>query len=562
MLVSYSKNTGTYQTLDSSPNEAMRDTLHLGLAAYDRGVRYHKLTVHEITGAGKIDAAASKEDLPNLTNWQDLTATLREQAKAKPGVVMEGDLITWTGDKQNPPHFTVTPAGQNDYSIRLKHVGAGQINVRFDEKKGFVYVQTTPSGLCINRWTKGVIAPVTLLAAKDIPFSYSKGDPHDLTVTVQGSTISAWLDGQFMGKVDDTMFTEGTGAVALVSYGKVQKVEIAEVKDEAASAKAAPPPAVTSWQDMTNLLRESVRTKTGFTVDSEGVHRASGAPIGDTMVMRPGEKDRAVRVRYVGQTQVSLWVKSGDSSAFVQASRDRVMIKRQLQKYGESESMVPSVMHPIGFDLMQPHELIVTVRGAAVGVWLDGRHIGGVEDTALKDCSIAIVPMASSTVQKVEVAELDGAAAKGEWQPIFTKPEDFGGDLRDVEFHDGATFLMKRTGSLSLRSAEGAAYGEEDFACMAYVAPSGGMVMKVRDRTAGSPGLTRHDFPLSPALKPEESFTFELRAADGKITASINGHEVSSVPDTWKGGARRFSITPSTTEMTEFRDVAVMKSGG
>ena len=84
--------------------------------------------------------------------------------------------------------------------------------------------------------------------------------------------------------------------------------------------------------------------------------------------------------------------------------------------------------------------------------------------------------------------------------------------------------------------------------------------MKVRDRTTGSPELKRHDFPLSPALKPEESFTFELRAADGKITASINGHEVGSVPDTWKGGARRFSITPSTTEMTEFRDVAVMRT--
>lgn len=84
--------------------------------------------------------------------------------------------------------------------------------------------------------------------------------------------------------------------------------------------------------------------------------------------------------------------------------------------------------------------------------------------------------------------------------------------------------------------------------------------MKVRDRTTGSTELKRHDFPLSPALKPEESFTLELRAADGKITASINGHEVGSVPDTWKGGARRFSITPSTTEMTEFRDVAVMRA--
>ncbi len=385
---------------------AVGESSHLGIRSA-RPVVFHKIFVREISGTGKVDAVPASGDSPStLNSWEDVTATLRDSVKAKPGIVMEGELITWNGDKQNPPHFTVTPEGQNDYAVRLKHVGAGQINVRFNEK-GFIYVQSAPSGLRINRWMKGVAAPVSLLVARDIPFSYSKGEPHDLTVTIQGSTIRAWLDGQLMGAVDDTMFAEGTGAVALVSYGKVQKVEIAEV---------------------------------------------------------------------------------------------------------------------------------------------------------------------------------NGSAAKNEWHPIFMKPEDFGGDLRDVEFRDDATFLKSRshlapasitairstlrfcasdrTGSLSLRSTEGAAYGEEDFACMAYVSPSGGVVMKVRDRTTGSPELKRHDFPLSPALKLEESFTFELRAAGGKITASINGHEVGSVPDTWKGGARRFSITPSTTEMTEFRNVAVLKSGG
>ena len=203
-------------------------------------------------------------------------------------------------------------------------------------------------------------------------------------------------------------------------------------------------------------------------------------------------------------------------------------------------------------------------------------------DATLSSGSVGMVLKKGVLLKKVEIAEL--TADSSAWQPIFMKPEDFGGDLRDVEFHDGATFLKTRskaapaepsivairatvrfcasdrTGSLSLRSTEEAPYGEEDFACMAFVSPSGGMVMKVRDRTTGSPVLKRHDFRLSPALKLEESFTFELRAADGKITASINGHEVGSVPDTWKGGARRFSITPSTTEMTEFRDVAVMQT--
>lgn len=559
--------------------EAQDQSFTTGAAeiAFTKLTAVHKVEIADLTQ--NASASAPKAD------WQDVTPALRDSVEANPGFTIEGDLISWTGDKKNPPRIDVTPGGRNDYTIRLKHVGAGQINVR-SNAQGFIYVQAAAGGLLINRWMRGDAPLVKLLTPQPIPFSYSKGEPHDLTVTVQGSIIRAWLDGQLLGTVEDTTFAEGTGAVAFVSYGKVQKVEVAELNDEAVSAKAAPP-AVTNWQDVTSKLRASLATKKGFTVDSAGVHRAPGASNGDTMVMGPDDNDRAVRVRYTGQAQVSLWISEGSGSAYVLAARDRLMIKRQAQKVGEADSMVPSVFHPAGFDPSKPHELIVAVQGPLFRAWLDDRFVGEARDTALEKCSIAVVPMASSTVQKVEVAEIEDAGAKGDWQPIFMKPEDFGGDLRDVEFRDGAVFLMKRshlapaepsvtairatlrfcasdrTGSLSLRSTEGAAYGEEDFACMAYVAPSGGMVMKVRDRTTGSPVLRRHDFPLSPALKLEESFTFELRAADGKITASINGHEVGSVPDTWKGGARRFSITPSTTEMTEFRDVGMLlKAGG
>lgn len=526
---------------------------------------------------------------PTISNWQDVTATLREQAKAKPGTVMEGELITWNGDKQNPPHFTVTPAGQNDYAIRLKHVGAGQINVRFDEKKGFIYVQSAPSGVRINRWMKGVVAPVSLLVAKDIPFSYSKGDPHDLTVTVQGSTISAWLDGQFMGKVDDTIFAEGTGAVALVSYGKVQKVEVAELRTSKTRAE-------TSWTDwLTPKLAAGSFGPPDWTVEKDGL--TTDKPIYGRTLMTNDTHDAAVRLTYDLRSSAGIQVTmrerkgtpNGREMYFADDTGDTLYMSRMLpdgtikglsnQKYGTA-SAPRTGTHTLELRCMGD-TLTATVTGATADP-----IVVTATDATLTSGSIGMVLKKGVLLKKVEIAELNGATAKGEWQPIFMKPEDFGGDLRDVEFRDGATFLKSwskaapatssgggiratlrfcasdRTGSLSLRSTEGAAYGEEDFACMAYVSPSGGMVMKVRDRTTGSPELKRHDFPLSPALKLEESFTFELRAADGKITASINGHEVGSVPDTWKGGARRFSITPSTTEMTEFRDVAVLKSGG
>ncbi|MBL9145950.1 MAG: serine/threonine protein kinase [Verrucomicrobiaceae bacterium] len=413
VLVSYGNSSDSFKAFDSSPNEAARDTLHLGLAVRDRAVRIHKITVREISGAGKVDAAVPALPLLTTANWKDVTAT----------------------------------------------------------------------------------------------------------------------------------------------------------------------------------LRQSVAKKTGYTVDAAGVTRTAGAPIGDTMVMGPSERDRAVRVRYVGQAQVSLWFKSGAASAFVLAARDQTLFKHQKQKVGESDSIVPPVTHPASFDPTQPHELTVAVQGTVVRAWLDGRHVGEAENAELRECSLAIVPMKNSTVQKVEVAELSTASSSPEgaqvqWQPIFNQPTEFHGDSRDVEFRDGATFIKARTflapadpaivgirstmrfltggdrtGSLTLRSTEGAKYGEEDFALTAYIAPKGtSLVVKMRDRPAGIDQLGRHDFPLTPALKEGDLFTFELRAENKKFIVSINGREVGSVDDKWTGATRRLGITPSVTEMTEFRDVAVRTS--
>ena len=187
------------------------------------------------------------------------------------------------------------------------------------------------------------------------------------------------------------------------------------------------PPQISNWQDVTGALREKLATKQGYVVDASGVHRAPGAPNGDTMVMAPSEKDRAVRVRYIGQSQVTLWFKGGSGGAYVLATKTSTMFKRQAQKDGEAVSIIPSVVHPAGFDPALSHELIVVVKGSAVRAWLDGVYLGDAEDAALGDCSIAIWPMTSSTVQKVEIAELaaeylktQNAPSLGAWTDRMT----------------------------------------------------------------------------------------------------------------------------------------------
>jgi hypothetical protein len=118
-------------------------------------------------------------------------------------------------------------------------------------------------------------------------------------------------------------------------------------------------------------------------------------------------------------------------------------------------------------------------------------------------------------------------------------------------------FEADRTGSLTVRSPDGAGYGNESYACTAFVSGKGSIVVvQLRDKSAGILEPQRNSFPVSPAIKEGNAFTLELRAEGGRIKVSVNGREAGSVADPWTGGNRRFGITPSNTELTEFRDVA------
>lgn len=394
-------------------------------------------------------------------------------------------------------------------------------------------------------------------------------------------TIRAWLDGRFVAETREDTFKEGTAGAAFTKWSVVEKVEIAEL---AATTTAAPPSA--NWQDLTALMREKASGRAGLVVDPDAVRQTGGdAPVSMQLVGSE-MRDRMVRVRYVGEVQVSLWpAAGGGGSAFVLAQRERTMVLHQDSPTSAVVALLPAVPHPPGFDPAQPHELLVTVQGAKLRAWIDDRFIGEVEADAIKDTTTGLNFTKASAVQKVEVAELT-AAASTDWQPVFTKPEDFGGDLRDVEFRDGATFLKGRSVFAPLRSAEGAIrgtlryfeadrtgsltiratdapYGQESFACTAFVSAKGtNVAIHLRDKTAGIVEPQRTDFPLAPAILEGKLFTMELAAENGQVTVRVNGRDIGKVKDLWKGGNRRFGITPSNTAATEFRDVAVKASSG
>lgn len=166
-------------------------------------------------------------------------------------------------------------------------------------------------------------------------------------------------------------------------------------------------PNIANWQDITESVREKAGALPGLVVEPGGVRSPKAAPNATIQLLGAEAGDRALRVRYVGQVQVSLWFKGRAGSAYALAQRDRMIFKRISDAAG-TVNLRPMVPHPASFDPDQPHELLLTVQGPMMRVWLDGRFVGEGQDDAFKESATTLVFVRSSTVQKVEIAEIVG----------------------------------------------------------------------------------------------------------------------------------------------------------
>jgi len=412
-----------------------------------------------------------------------------------------------------------------------------------------------------------------------------------------GEELSVWSGTEQVASLRDARAQVG-GWLLIGSPGvEITGVETSGItpNPNAISPTAEAPPSLpnATWQDVTESVREKARAKPELVVEADGVrHSGDGKTVDVSLGSQAG--DRAVWVRYVGDAQVSLWFKTGNASAFVLAQRHQTIFQRVEKNASESVAMRPPIPHPAGFDASQPHELLVAVQGTAIRAWLDGRFVGEVQDEEIKGSSTALVFTKFTAVQKVEMADLPQGAATAtppksvaleNWESVLTKPADFGEQASFAEFRDGAAFLRERTiyapgeategairaklryteaettGSLTIRSTEAARYGEEAYACTAFISDKGASVaVLLRDKAAGIIEPQRTAFTILPPLKNGELFLFELRAEHGQIAVSINGREAGRLPDPWQTGKRRAGITPANTGRSEFRDIAVRET--
>ena len=314
-------------------------------------------------------------------------------------------------------------------------------------------------------------------------------------------------------------------------------------------------------------------------------HAAEGGPTA-LPISREPLHDGAIRLTHTGDGQVSLRHASG-GLLYILCQRTQTIFQHLDKNAATPVKLTPDVPHPASYEHAASHELLVTSQGPLIRAWLDGRFLGEVRDESLAKGVPEIVISKYGEVQKVEIAELETSPSvtSADWQPLFTKPEDFGAHAAKVEFRDGWLFVNTAkthfppsdsingairatlrydavdSGNLTVRANDGADWGKEAYACSVFITPGGKMatLMVTMKKNDAEKPWKRHDFPLPEALQAGEIFTLEMRVEKGQIAVIVNGKEVGAIPETFEKTKRRFGIMPSSTRTTEFRDVAWQK---
>jgi hypothetical protein len=168
-------------------------------------------------------------------------------------------------------------------------------------------------------------------------------------------------------------------------------------------------PSIPHWQDLTEEVREKARTFSNLVVEPDSVrHSGSGNQVVIPLT-RHGVQDYAIRLRFTSDGQIGLR-SSPDAFIYVLCQRNQTIFHHYEVATGAPTLLRPNVPHPADFDSRPTHEMLVTMKGSTVSVWLDGRFVGEAHDTQCKSGDAKLVFTKSTVVHKVEVAELAAAA--------------------------------------------------------------------------------------------------------------------------------------------------------
>jgi len=570
-LVTWGSSPKSYERLDIWKNEKLSDALHLGLIAYDRTVRFHKITVREITGTGKMDApraAASPASYPPGTEKIDW---LKSAAWKEPWSLESGRLKSTTNGKSR--YFGVG----RDVTVRMRFREATapeskepplQLGFRGGPNGGsadrsFSYllqIYPTQKQVQLLFMTKDTRANVDVpeFLWKDQPFpssALSNGDM-DLELRVIGQDLSLWSGATQIAAIRDGRAQSGAWVLSGSPGVEITALETSGITPnpgtisppEAGNA----PPQISNWQDVTDASREKAKSIPGLIVDPQGIRWEGTGYKMRLPLPQVGQRDQAISVHYTGQAQVDLRI-SQSGFIYVLAQTKQTIIQGQPTGVTEPVKLATTQLHPADFDPERPHELLVTMEGTRLRVWLDGRFVSEGNVDAYSEGESGLMVMRKSVVHQIKVANLqNNNQTISEWTD-WLGPKLAAGDFAAngwVRSSNGVTTEREISGTRLLPP------GTKNAAVrVTYVLQdSEGLMLNARERMDGKVRLgycaidkvtQLHLNRLKPdgrsaalqhVILPVEADrmaerTLELRMIGNQITATLNGTFAGTATD-------------------------------
>lgn len=228
---------GDFKRLSPGTPGNLRDDKHLGLRAA-RDVIFHKVTVREITGTGKVDAgvnATQSADPAGVTaTWTDwLGPRLAKGQYQGNGFIHEKDGITTDLGMKGT---NITADDTTDAAIKLTYLlrdsKGAQIGVRnrgTGPTRELYVVEDSGSGLYIGR----VLGDqTTMLVSEKYPATISRTGERTLEFRAEGDALVATVNGAFTVTAHDTTLTKGPSSFVIMKGLLLKKVEVQALTKE------------------------------------------------------------------------------------------------------------------------------------------------------------------------------------------------------------------------------------------------------------------------------------------------------------------------------------------
>jgi|GEM_PF-2322615 len=246
------------------------------------------------------------------------------------------------------------------------------------------------------------------------------GDRHRSTVEVRKGSLREIVDGKEIAsytgdfkclsdpagffKLNNTTHV-GLGVMdigLLVHTATVR--EISGAGNEKVFAADKQPPVINNWQDLTERVREKARAFPNLIIEPGSVrHNGNGAQVSIPLTSQ-GVSDYAVRLCFVGDGEITL--RTGlEGALYVLCQRHQTIFHHYEIGAGAPVMLRPNVPHPSNYDASQPHDLLVTMKGPTLRVWLDDHFVGEANDSKFQKGDAKLVFTRWSVVKRIEVAE-------------------------------------------------------------------------------------------------------------------------------------------------------------